>query len=255
MKNKLLKNLIFFSLPLIFLGNILAVNAAGTINTASFNSCLQGCNSPSVDKAQCADLCYSAELTLCITSGGSNTDCRGQLDNIVNNTNISPSTDQSTQSPGQNFPTGNNDPTPGGLPTDNSNTNTTPNNNGPNPFEEGIDDPEAAPTTSSFDVSKYLKIEGGQSYLENVSENKDKPSLGNALVFFIIETIELLTKIIGSFALLMVIVGGIMMMVSSGSSNLQDKSKAIIKYALLGLVVAFLSLIVVTFVQSLFFTA
>lgn len=110
----------------------------------------------------------------------------------------------------------------------------------------------------SFDVSEYLQIEGGQTYLETTTKDKDGketgPNLNSGVVYFIIKLIELLTKIISSFALLFLITGGLVMMVSHGNAQMQTKGKQMILYSLLGLVVAFGSLIIVTFVQSLFFT-
>lgn len=109
--------------------------------------------------------------------------------------------------------------------------------------------------TDRFEVSKYLKIEEGQSYLESSeTEEQKKVTLKKGLIFFLITGIEYLTKIIGSFALFFIILGGIILMVSHGNSSMQQKGKRIIMYAILGLVVAFLSLVIVTFVQSLFYT-
>ncbi|MCD6109916.1 hypothetical protein J7J83_04125, partial [bacterium] len=71
---------------------------------------------------------------------------------------------------------------------------------------------------------------------------------------FIIKFIELATKVIGSLALLFLITGGLILMISHGNSQLQTRGKQMILYSLLGLAVVFLSLIIVTFVQSLFFT-
>jgi len=113
------------------------------------------------------------------------------------------------------------------------------------------------PKLENFDVNKYLKIPDGQTYLDQKSESDLKsntPNLKNGVVYFIIKFIELLTKIIGSFALLFLIAGGLTLMLSHGNSQLQTKGKQMILYSLLGVVVAFGSLIIVTFVQSLFFT-
>lgn len=112
---------------------------------------------------------------------------------------------------------------------------------------------------NNFDLSEYLKIPNGQTYLETTTTDKDnkdtgKPNLNSGVVYFIIKLIELLTKIIGSFALLFLITGGLVMMVSHGNAQMQTKGKQMILYSLLGVVVAFGSLIIVTFVQSLFFT-
>lgn len=105
-----------------------------------------------------------------------------------------------------------------------------------------------------FRVSEVLKIDEGQSYLEKSGSTTDSTSLKKGLVYLVISFIELLTKIIGSFALLMVIIGGLILMISSGNSQLQQKGKRIILYAILGLVIAFLSLVIVTTIQSLFYT-
>lgn len=108
---------------------------------------------------------------------------------------------------------------------------------------------------NQFDVSTYLKIDGGQTYLDqNKNATADAPNLKNGAVFFIIKLIELLTKIIGSFALLFLITGGLVMMISHGNAQLQTRGKQMILFALLGVIVAFVSLITVTFVQSIFFT-
>jgi len=100
----------------------------------------------------------------------------------------------------------------------------------------------------NFEVNKYLQIKGAQTYLD--TEQKKQ----GALQSFIIKFIQLLTTIIGSFALLVIIAGGVTLLVSHGSSQLQTKGKQMILYAVIGLIVAFLSLIIVTFVQSLFYT-
>jgi len=102
-----------------------------------------------------------------------------------------------------------------------------------------------------FEVSKYLKIDQGQTYLE---KNTTGDAKEGALVKFIIMLITLLTQIIGSFALVVIIAGGITLMVSHGNQNMQTKGKEMIKFAILGLVIAFMSLIIITFVQSLFYT-
>ena len=103
-----------------------------------------------------------------------------------------------------------------------------------------------------FEVSKYLKIDQGQTYLQKDTTTDAKKG---ALVVFIIMLITLLTQIIGSFALVVIIAGGITLMISHGNQGLQTKGKEMIKFAILGLIIAFMSLIIVTFVQSLFFTA
>jgi hypothetical protein len=122
------------------------------------------------------------------------------------------------------------------------------------PTDTTLIDAKADPL-GSFKVSEWLKIPDGQTYLNPEIDNKNKVGLKNGLVYFVIKFIELLTKIIGSFALLFLITGGLILMASHGNSQLQTKGKQMILYSLLGIVVVFGSLIIVTFVQSIFFTA
>lgn len=123
-------------------------------------------------------------------------------------------------------------------------------------FAQSDTQKEEAKQLNTFDVSEYLKIEEGQSYLETTTgEGKEeKVNLQSGVIYFAIAFIELLTKIISSFALLFIITGGLILMVSHGNSQLQTKGKQMILYSLLGVIVVFSSLIIVTFVQSLFFT-
>jgi len=108
-------------------------------------------------------------------------------------------------------------------------------------------------TTDKFEVGEYLKIDGGQSYLDT-TKTEGNIKREDALGYFIIKSIEMLTMVIGSFALLFIIIGGITLMVSHGDSQLQEKGKSIITASLIGLVIVFTSLIIVTFVQSIFYT-
>lgn len=105
-----------------------------------------------------------------------------------------------------------------------------------------------------FNVTKYLKIPEGQTYLEKSTNPDTSVSLKKGVIYFIVTGIEFATKIISAFALLFIIVGGIVLMVSSGNSSLQQKGKRLILYSILGLVIAFMSLIIVTSVQSIFYT-
>jgi len=72
------------------------------------------------------------------------------------------------------------------------------------------------------------------------------------LTTIITETIKVLSGFVGSIAVLMLVVGGIMYITSAGDSTKADTAKNIIKYAIIGLVVAILSLIIVTQVIGVF---
>ena len=78
------------------------------------------------------------------------------------------------------------------------------------------------------------------------------PTVNRTLSQIITETIKVLAGFVGSISVLMLVVGGIMYITSAGDSTKADTAKNIIKYAIIGLVVALISLIVVTQVINIF---
>ncbi len=62
----------------------------------------------------------------------------------------------------------------------------------------------------------------------------------------IISTIKVASGLVGALSVLMLVVGGIMYMVSGGDSTRADTAKNIIKYAIIGLIIAIMALIIVT---------
>lgn len=100
-----------------------------------------------------------------------------------------------------------------------------------------------------FNVSKNLKVDGQE-------KKYFKPgSTYPPIIAFIITVLEFATQIIGSLAVLIMIIGGFMFMTAQGDQTQIDKAKDVIKYAIIGLVVTFLSYIIVIFLQSLFITS
>lgn len=65
--------------------------------------------------------------------------------------------------------------------------------------------------------------------------------------------INLMARVIGSFALLAAIIGAMMLMTSSGREHAQTRGKEIILQALLGIVVAFAAFVITAFVQGIFY--
>jgi len=76
----------------------------------------------------------------------------------------------------------------------------------------------------------------------------------NPIVSFLLSIIQFATLIIGSLAIIILIIGGFMLVTSQGNQQQLDSGKKTIKYAIIGLVVTFLSYVIVTSVQSLFIT-
>ncbi len=105
-----------------------------------------------------------------------------------------------------------------------------------------------------FDVSKNLKLKpdstGKEQQPQSYFKNNYPP-----IIAFILTILDFATQIIGSLAVLIMIIGGFMFMTAQGDQTQIDKAKDVIKYAIIGLVVTFLSYIIVIFLQSLFITS
>ncbi|MBI4234844.1 hypothetical protein HY604_00935 [Candidatus Peregrinibacteria bacterium] len=100
-----------------------------------------------------------------------------------------------------------------------------------------------------FDVGKTLSLDSGDQ--EKSYFSSDNPPI----IELILAVIEFATKVIGSIAIIILIIGGFMFMFSQGNEQNLSNAKDVIKYAIIGLIVTFASYIAVLFVQSLFFDA
>jgi len=98
----------------------------------------------------------------------------------------------------------------------------------------------------TFKVNELLKLDGND-------QNQDYFDTGNnPIVSIINRIINFAITIMGSIAVLMFILGGFMFMLAQGDSNNLDKAKDILKYATIGLMVALLSYVIITSVQTIF---
>jgi len=68
----------------------------------------------------------------------------------------------------------------------------------------------------------------------------------------ILSTIKVAASLVGSLSVLMLVIGGIMYITSAGDTTRADSAKNIIKYAIIGLIIAITALIIVTQVVNLF---
>jgi|WetSurMetagenome_2_1015567.scaffolds.fasta_scaffold118474_4 hypothetical protein len=105
--------------------------------------------------------------------------------------------------------------------------------------------PATAQDTSSFNVSSYLTAPG---------QNKDIVKQGSpAIAILIVRLINYLALTVGSFAFLAIVVGGFMMVTSGGAEQQISKGKDVLKYAIIGLLVALSAYFITAFVQSIFY--
>lgn len=129
---------------------------------------------------------------------------------------------------------------------------------------------EAKPANANNDITDYKKtfnvkknlilqdtpVPVGDSQVHEINqEAKYFEGEGSPIVNFISSVIEYLTYIIGSIAMILVIVSGFRMMVSQGNQQKIDEAKEMFKFAIIGLVVVFMSYIITIFVQSIFISA
>lgn len=101
----------------------------------------------------------------------------------------------------------------------------------------------------SFKVTDFLTPPGATkpAQPENVR-------VENAPIFhFISETINFLVAIVGSFSLLIFIIGGIYLLVSEGQEDRIQKGKQAMVFSIIGLAIALMAYAITTIVQSIFF--
>ena len=111
----------------------------------------------------------------------------------------------------------------------------------------------------TFNVREYLNLPG--------QKNADGSEKGGAqgdtyfqteegispVAAFIVDVADFLAKLVGTVALLAFILGALLTITSEGREDQVQKGKDAMIYALIGLVIAFASFIIVTFVQSIFY--
>ncbi|NIA02218.1 MAG: hypothetical protein GWP15_02440 [Nitrospirae bacterium] len=101
-----------------------------------------------------------------------------------------------------------------------------------------------------FDVGDVLKLDK-----KDKTEQQSQTYFGegqNPIQEFIIRIINFALTIIGSIAIIILIIGGFQMMFSQGNQQKLDEAKDIVKYAIIGLIVTLLSYVIVISVQSIF---
>ncbi|MCF7830504.1 hypothetical protein K9M41_00700 [Candidatus Gracilibacteria bacterium] len=104
--------------------------------------------------------------------------------------------------------------------------------------------------TSHFDVDVLSAAEGSNESKLNLVLGGGE--IGRNVLY---KAIRIMARGLGTFAVLILIVGGLMMITSEGDENRLQKGKNIVFYTLIGLVVAFIAYIMVQFIISILFTS
>jgi hypothetical protein len=103
-------------------------------------------------------------------------------------------------------------------------------------------------TSTNFSVGTYLRADG-----QKASDAAYKASIQGGLGAVVVSLINQLSYVIGSFALIALIIGGFTYMTSSGQERLATKAKGMITNAIIGLVVALSAFYITLYVQSIFY--
>lgn len=103
--------------------------------------------------------------------------------------------------------------------------------------------------TSTFPVQEKLKASptSQESTLTILDPETGKNNILNKII-------KLFAQILGTFGVLMLVIGGILMITSEGDENRLQRGKNIFFYTVVGLLVAFMSFIAVQFIIALLFT-
>ncbi len=112
---------------------------------------------------------------------------------------------------------------------------------------------------SNFNVREiFIEDEGDQNSMEDdisvtdnlITQAQENENIDSPIMAFILRIINILSLLVGTFAFIMILIGGFIFTMSGGDEAKVDKGKAIIAQSIVGLVFAFMSYTIVLFVQS-----
>lgn len=110
--------------------------------------------------------------------------------------------------------------------------------------------------SSSFDVFDIFspeEPEDGDEITESDILSEAEAAGTSPAGIIILRAINILSLLIGTFAFVMIIIGGFMFATAGGEESKVDRGKAILLQSIFGLIIAFLSYMIVTFIQSFFY--
>jgi len=116
-------------------------------------------------------------------------------------------------------------------------------------------DPAKIEDASSFNVFDILSVDdedNGEHLTETLVAEAEEAGT-SAVGALILRAINILSLLVGTFAFVMIIIGGFMWSTSGGNETQIDKGKAILTQAIVGLFIAFLAYFIVTFILSFFY--
>lgn len=110
--------------------------------------------------------------------------------------------------------------------------------------------------TSSFNVMEIFRIGSDDEPTENNTQRfiEDARERGiSPVAAVILRVINILSLIIGTFAFIMILIGGFMFVGSGGEESQIERAKSIISQAVVGLIIGLSAYLIVSFVASFLF--
>lgn len=104
-------------------------------------------------------------------------------------------------------------------------------------------------------MPKPIGVERGQVGPANANEANANFNEETSARTILINAIDIFVKLIATLSLIVFIIGAVITIVSQGKDELIDRGKNAMIASMIGLAVAMFSFIIVTFVQSIFFTS
>ena len=117
-----------------------------------------------------------------------------------------------------------------------------------------------------INVRKIFSTPGQKSFIPeakqptvDVNGNPNPEEVGDSVNptgivgFVIFRVIDILIKLVGSIAMIIFIIGGVLLITSEGKDDRLEKGKNAMTYAVIGVAITFFSFLIVSYVQSLLF--
>lgn len=101
--------------------------------------------------------------------------------------------------------------------------------------------------SSAFSIARPVLAQSSSVIDNNATEYQEGDYSLNSIVDIIIGSSQIILGIIGSITLLMFVYGGLMFLISGGSSEKVTKAKGILTAAVIGLIIVFSSYLIIKF--------
>lgn len=100
---------------------------------------------------------------------------------------------------------------------------------------------------STFNVKDALQLDLKKQEANYFNDKDNSP-----IVSLILAVINFAAQVMGTIGVILIIAAGFIFMFSQGNQQRIDKGKEVVKYAIIGLIIAFLSYVIVTSIQTIF---